>query len=229
MAEKKTENTTLAEKAQTAVVEKPEMETGIVEKKKAETAVVKKVEGETAVVKKDKAQRAVVKKEKGETAVVKKDKAQTSVVKKEKAQTAIVKKEKAAAKKKEEKEASPAKKTRKKAGVKRAGMEYIDVVNFVREKLKTTDPAVIAGKAAYQIDLAGQGHGIFYIEIVDGFLAVEPYDYRDRDARLEVIFDDLLDIVEKKLDFEQAVREGRVFVDGNWDRAMELKKLFDQL
>lgn len=189
MIGKTTEKTSLAERAETAIVEQPQKETRIVKKEKKETAVVKKEKGETAIVKKEKVQRAVVKKEKKETAIVKKE------------VTAL----------------------------ERETLSYMDTVNHVRDRLKTADASVISGRTAYQIDVTGQGSGIFYIEIADGFLAVEPYDYHDHDARFVLSSGDLLDILDGNLDIDAALTEGRLYVDGSWDRAMEVKKLIAQL
>lgn len=233
MARKVSEKTSLVEKAETAIVEKPKEETGIVKKEKGETAVVKKEKAETAVVKKTKAETAVVKKEKQETAVAKTEKKSTAVVKKEKAAAAKPAAKKNAAKKDDkadgEKKAPARSKKKTVPTIARDELVYIDIVNYVRDRLKTADAGVISGKMAYQIDITGPGSGIFYIEIVEGFLAVEPYDYHDRDARFAISSDDLLDMMEGRLEFDTALAEGRLYIEGNWDRAMEMKKLLAQI
>ena len=65
-----------------------------------------------------------------------------------------------------------------------AAMTYESIVAAVRKKLSKADVSSIPGTLAFQVDVEGKAEGIFYIEIKDGQLHVEPYDYHDRNARL---------------------------------------------
>lgn len=78
---------------------------------------------------------------------------------------------------------------------------------------------------AFQINLTGDGSGTFYAEYKGGKLSVEPYDYHDRDAALTADSDVFIKIALGKLDPIQAFFTGKLKVDGNVTKALELKNL----
>ena len=94
-----------------------------------------------------------------------------------------------------------------------AAMTYESIVAAVRKKLSKADVSSIPGTLAFQVDVEGKAEGIFYIEIKDGQLHVEPYDYHDRNARL---------IINGTLDPVLAFTTGKLKVDGDTNAAMEL-------
>ena len=63
-------------------------------------------------------------------------------------------------------------------------MTYESVVLATRKKFMDTDVSSVPGTLAFQINLVGKVEGIFYIEIKDGRVNVEPYEYYDRNAIL---------------------------------------------
>ena len=81
-----------------------------------------------------------------------------------------------------------------------AAMTYESIVAAVRKKLSKADVSSIPGTLAFQVDVEGKAEGIFYIEIKDGQLHVEPYDYHDRNARLIIHGTNLMQLVNGKLD-----------------------------
>lgn len=106
---------------------------------------------------------------------------------------------------------------------------YMDIVNYIRNRLKTVDPCLISQKRAYQVDIAGEGRGTFYVKIADGLIAVEPYDYRGYNARFVLSAGDLLDLVEKKQSALQLVQDEKVKIEGDWASIMELNGLLESL
>ncbi|MGN0596954.1 MAG: hypothetical protein ACI4J1_06475 [Ruminiclostridium sp.] len=54
------------------------------------------------------------------------------------------------------------------------------------------DVSHISGHLAVEIDIVGEGQGAFYIELLDGKLYVEPYEYYDRDCKFIVTAEDFL-------------------------------------
>ena len=54
-------------------------------------------------------------------------------------------------------------------------MTYDSVVQATRKKFLNTDVSSVQGTLAFQINLIGKVEGIFYIEIKDGQVHVEPY------------------------------------------------------
>ena len=103
-----------------------------------------------------------------------------------------------------------------------AAMTYESIVAAVRKKLSKADVSSIPGTLAVQVDVEGKAEGIFYIEIKDGQLHVEPYDYHDRNARLIINGTNLMKLVNGKLDPVLAFTTGKLKVDGDTNAAMEL-------
>lgn len=103
-----------------------------------------------------------------------------------------------------------------------AAMTYESIVAAVRKKLSKADVSSIPGTLAFQVDVEGEAEGIFYIEIKDGQLHVEPYDYHDRNARLIINGTNLMKLVNGKLDPVLAFTTGKLKVDGDTNAAMEL-------
>lgn len=103
-----------------------------------------------------------------------------------------------------------------------AAMTYESIVAAVRKKLSKADVSSIPGTLAFQVDVECKAEGIFYIEIKDGQLHVEPYDYHDRNARLIINGTNLMKLVNGKLDPVLAFTTGKLKVDGDTNAAMEL-------
>ena len=95
-------------------------------------------------------------------------------------------------------------------------MTYEQVVAKVRAKFKNADASSIDGVVALQINLEGKNvNGIFYIEVKDHNVNVEPYEYYDRHAIVTVNPTNLLKLVDGKLDPIEAYTKGKVMVDGD--------------
>lgn len=104
-------------------------------------------------------------------------------------------------------------------------MTFQNVVEQVREKFYPADVSAVEGKLAVQFNLTGEGEGAFYAEVKDGKLSIEPYEYYDRDVLLTLSARDLIKMMNKKLDPVLAFTTGRLRVDGNLDKALEIVKL----
>ncbi len=65
---------------------------------------------------------------------------------------------------------------------------------------------------------------IFYIEIKDGQVHVEPYEYYDRNAILTVNATNFTKLINGKLDPVIAFTTGKLKVDGDVNAALELIK-----
>lgn len=104
-------------------------------------------------------------------------------------------------------------------------MTFENLVEQVREKFYPTDISGIQGNLAVQFNITGEGEGAFYAEVKDGRLSIEPYEYYDRDVILTMSADDLIKMMNKKLDPVVAYTIGRLKVDGNLEKALEIVKL----
>ena len=78
---------------------------------------------------------------------------------------------------------------------------------------------------AYQFNVTGEDSGIFYVEVKEGKLFVEPYEYYDRDAMFTASAKTFMDIVEGKLDPVLAFTLQKLKVEGNFDKALKLNEL----
>ena len=61
-------------------------------------------------------------------------------------------------------------------------MKYEEIVEKIRKTCKNVDVSMIQEHLAYQFNIQGEGEGAFYIEVKEGNLYIEPYEYYDRDA-----------------------------------------------
>lgn len=92
-----------------------------------------------------------------------------------------------------------------------------------------SDVSKINGHLAVEIDIRGEGAGVFYIELKDHKLYVEPYDYKDRDCRFIMTAENFLKMAEGKLDPVAAFFDGRVKIDGSVEKALEFKNIVDSV
>lgn len=71
--------------------------------------------------------------------------------------------------------------------------EMFDRAKTALTKASAADPTAFV---AVQVNVTGDGSGIFYVKAADGVLAVEPYDYLDRDVMLTADSEALLTALE---------------------------------
>ena len=106
-------------------------------------------------------------------------------------------------------------------------MTYADMFSKVKGMLMDADVSDIHEHLADQFNITGEAEGIFYAEVKDGKLFVEPYEYFDRDAMFTCTAETLFKIAEGKTDPVLAFTLGRLKVEGNIDKALRLKDLIN--
>ncbi len=106
-------------------------------------------------------------------------------------------------------------------------MTYADMFSKVKGMFMEADVSDIQEHLAYQFNITGEAHGIFYVEVKEGKLYVEPYEYFDRDALFICSAETLFKIAEGKTDPVLAFTLGKLKVEGNIDKALKLKNLID--
>lgn len=105
-------------------------------------------------------------------------------------------------------------------------MTYEQIVEKVRAMYQDADVSAIEGTQAIQVNLAGKNvEGIFYIEVKDGKVNVEPYDYHDNWATVTVAPTNLFKILEGKMDAVKAFTSGKVEISGDADTVLRFVKL----
>lgn len=108
-------------------------------------------------------------------------------------------------------------------------MTYAEFFSEMKGKFMEADVSNIQEHLAFQFNITGEAGGIFYIEIKNGELHVEPYEYYDRDAMFTCSADTLKKLESGKLDPILAVTLQKLKVEGNIDKALRFKKLLDSL
>lgn len=104
-------------------------------------------------------------------------------------------------------------------------MTYEELVAKAKESYGITDASSIKEHVAIQFNITGEAAGAFYLEISDGKIAVEPYEYYDRDVVVTCDAETLVKIAEGKLGMEAAYFSGKIKAEGNLGKALLLKEL----
>ena len=98
----------------------------------------------------------------------------------------------------------------------------------IKGKCMGVDVSDIHEHLAYQFNIVDEeAGGIFYVEVKDGQLSVEPYEYYDRSAMFTSDPDTLMKIAAGKVDPVWAFTTGKLKVEGNIDKALRLKEIID--
>lgn len=105
-------------------------------------------------------------------------------------------------------------------------MTYEEVFEKVKAMFMKADVSKVEEHLAFQFNITGEGEGIFYAEVKDGQLFIEPYEYYDRNAIFICSADTLFKMAEGKLDPVFAFTTGKLKVEGSIDQALKLQKLF---
>ena len=106
-------------------------------------------------------------------------------------------------------------------------MTYEKIVAKVKEYCDGAELNGYSGHLAVEIEITGEGEGVFYAEAKDGKLHVEPYNYFDRDVRLITSADNFIKIASGKLDPVWAFTTGKLKIEGSVEKALEFKKVLD--
>ena len=87
-------------------------------------------------------------------------------------------------------------------------MTYADMFSKVKGLFMESDVSDISEHLAFQFNITGEAEGIFYAEVKDGVLAVEPYEYFDRDAIFICSAETLFKLADGKIDPHSADKFG---------------------
>lgn len=107
-------------------------------------------------------------------------------------------------------------------------MKYEELVKTLKDNYGAVDASSVNEHVALQFNVTGEAEGAFYVEIADGKVNIEPYEYYDRDVLVTVSETDLIDVFDGKLDFIEAFNDGRIKAEGNLIKALALKDLIEK-
>ena len=107
-------------------------------------------------------------------------------------------------------------------------MTYAEFFAEIKSQFMGADVSGIQEHLAYQFNITGEASGIFYVEVKDGKLYVEPYEYFDRDAMFICSAQTLRELADGRLDPVLAFTLQKLKVEGSIDKALRFKELVDQ-
>lgn len=81
---------------------------------------------------------------------------------------------------------------------------------------------------AVQVNITGKEEGVFYVEVKDHKVSVEPYEYNDRNCAVTMNMTNFNKLIDGKLDPVLAFTTGKLKVDGDAGKALEFAKLVKQ-
>ena len=105
-------------------------------------------------------------------------------------------------------------------------MSYEEIISFAKDNLKKTVSKNSTENTAVEFNIYGEGEGAFYIEIKDGKVSLEPYEYYDKDAKVIITADELKKIINREKTPDESFNEGTLTVEGNIDKAREILNVF---
>jgi len=104
-------------------------------------------------------------------------------------------------------------------------MTYEELVEKAKAVYADADASKVQEHVAIQFNVTGEGAGAFYLEVADGRLDIQPYEYYDRDVLVTTSAETLLKIAEGSLGLEKAYLTGKIKAEGNLGKALLLKEV----
>ena len=107
-------------------------------------------------------------------------------------------------------------------------MTYEELVDKIRKIYDKKDASAVNEHLAIQFNIFGEGEGAFYVELADGTVHVEPYEYFDRDILISTTYDFALEIVNGVKNIQEEAYAGRLFAEGRLGKCQLLSLLTDK-
>jgi len=101
-------------------------------------------------------------------------------------------------------------------------MTFFEMFDAAKAGLKNADVSGLNGHVAIQIEVTEDGCGIFYAEVTDGVLNVQPYNYYDHTAAVTLPHSTLFALLRRETTLPEAVAQEKAFVQGCMESAAKL-------
>ena len=101
-------------------------------------------------------------------------------------------------------------------------MTFFEMFDAAKAGLKNADVSGLNGHVAIQIEVTEDGCGIFYAEVTDGVLNVQPYNYYDHTAAITLPHSTLFALLRRETTLPEAVAQEKAFVQGSMESAAKL-------
>ncbi len=99
--------------------------------------------------------------------------------------------------------------------------ELLEKVRGIASKADVSDKDFLA----VQVNITGEGEGVFYVEVKDHKVSVEPYEYNDRNCAITMNMKNFNKLLDGKLNPVVAYTLGKLKVDGDVGKALEFSEL----
>ena len=99
--------------------------------------------------------------------------------------------------------------------------ELLEKVRTIAAKADVSDKDFLA----VQVNITGKESGVFYVEVKDHKVNVEPYEYNDRNCAVTMSLTDFNKLIDGKLDPVVAFTIHKLKVDGDIGKALEFSNL----
>lgn len=104
-------------------------------------------------------------------------------------------------------------------------MNFEQLFCMIKEDFGEAGAAEAAGHMAFEFRFRDEEQAVFYIEVKEGKINVEPYDYYDRDARIVATCDTYYEILMGTLHPKIAFALGRLQIEGDVAKAGVLAEI----
>ena len=101
-------------------------------------------------------------------------------------------------------------------------MTFFEMFDAAKAGLKNADVSGLNGHVAIQIEVTEDGCGIFYAEVTDGVLNVQPYNYYDHTAAVTLPHSTLFALLRRETTLPEAVAQEKAVVQGCMESAAKL-------
>ena len=101
--------------------------------------------------------------------------------------------------------------------------ELLEKVRTIASKADVSDKEFLA----VQVNITGEGEGVFYVEVKDHKVSVEPYEYNDRNCAITMNMKNFNKLLDGKLNPVVAYTLGKLKVDGDVGKALEFSELIN--
>ena len=90
-------------------------------------------------------------------------------------------------------------------------MNFEEIFSRTKEYLTQCGDIDYKSHLAVEVFIKGDGSGTFYIEVNDGKIAVEPYDYHDHDCKLIVSAKNFFKLADGSLRLLERIRKSNFY------------------
>lgn len=97
-------------------------------------------------------------------------------------------------------------------------MTYEELVDNVKKATKKAKVSKTVGHVAFQFNVEGEAEGAFYLEISDGKINVEPYEYYDRDIIIVTSAEVIMKMIRGEIQPRVACSNGQLRVYGDMEQ-----------